>query len=48
MSLSALLTRAGHQDARPAQPLLHAAPVPTVPRPQRLKAFGECQSALLP
>lgn len=36
----ALLTRARHQDAGPAQPLLHAASVPAVPRPQRLQAFG--------
>lgn len=38
----ALLTRAGHQDASPAQPLLYAASVPAVPRPQRLQAFGMC------
>ena len=41
LSVSALPARAGHQDARPAQPLLHAAPVPAVPRPQRLQASGE-------
>ncbi|XP_021120810.1 uncharacterized protein C18orf8 homolog isoform X4 [Heterocephalus glaber] len=37
---AALLTRAGNQDAGPTQPLLHAAPVPAVPRAQRLQASG--------
>lgn len=36
----ALLTRTCHQDPCPAQPLLHAPPVPAVPRAQRLQAFG--------
>lgn len=38
---SALPVRAGDQDAGAAQPLLHAAPVPAVPRPQRLQTTGE-------
>ncbi|XP_041503860.1 regulator of MON1-CCZ1 complex isoform X3 [Microtus oregoni] len=37
---AALLTRTCHQDPCPAQPLLHAPPVPAVPRAQRLQAFG--------
>lgn len=36
----ALLTRTCHQDTCPAQPLLHAPPVPAVPCAQRLQAFG--------
>lgn len=38
---SALPVWAGDQDVGAAQPLLHAAPVPPVSRPQRLQTTGE-------
>ncbi|XP_028011565.2 regulator of MON1-CCZ1 complex isoform X2 [Eptesicus fuscus] len=45
-SSAALPARTRHQDAGPAQPLLHAAPAPAVPRAQRLQASGV--SAVIP
>ncbi|XP_059563460.1 regulator of MON1-CCZ1 complex isoform X3 [Myotis daubentonii] len=45
-SSAALPARARHQDAGPAQPVLHAAPAPAVPRAQRLQASGV--SAVIP
>lgn len=41
VALSALPVRAGDKDAGAARLVLHAAPVPPVPRPQRLQAAGE-------